>query len=115
MVQVTNFYEVEKKDGTTFVSLELSSGLELVQSSNTGKFYATVRRCRIPSTFNTTIAKGMIGQSIEGSIVKVESEPYEFTSPVTGETLQLQHTYAYMPKDSLELVGHTRISQAEMA
>ena len=87
----------------------------MVQSSNTGKFYATVRKCRIPSTFEAKIAEKMIGQTIEGSIVKVETEPYIFTSPVTGEALQLQHAYSYKPKDSMELIGHTKVSQVEMA
>ena len=61
MVTVSNYSERNRKDGTTFIALEISGGVELVQSNNTGKFYATVRKTSIPSTFDETIAKGLIG------------------------------------------------------
>ena len=51
MITVTGYSERTRKDGTTFIALELSGGVELVQSNNTGKFYATVRKTSIPSTF----------------------------------------------------------------
>ena len=80
MVIVSDYMEkVNSTSGQTFVLLELSGGLELVQSQNTGKFYATSRKCRIPSTFNADVAKLMVGQQIDGDIVRVESDPYEYT------------------------------------
>ena len=115
MVQVTNFHEVQTKDGRTFVSLELTGGLELVQSQNTGKFYATVRKCRIPTTFDVNIAKMMVGQSVEGEIVRVSVDPYEFVSPTTGELMTLQHSYAYQPKGSTELIGQTQVRDYHLA
>ena len=39
MVTISNFHEVEKKDGTTFIALELTGSAELIQSQNTGKWY----------------------------------------------------------------------------
>jgi hypothetical protein len=111
MVTITNFYEVEKKDGSKFISLELTGSAELIQSQNTGKWYATVRKCRIPSTFDANIAKAMIGQRLEGEIVKVIVDPYEFINKRTGEIMKLQHSYAYAPNNSDELVGHTRVSE----
>ena len=80
MVTVTGYQEVAKKDGSTFISLELSGGVELVQSQTSGGFYATVRKVRIPSTFDETIAKMIIGQQIEGSIERVTVPPYEFVN-----------------------------------
>ena len=77
-----------------------------MQSSTTGSFYATVRKCRIPSTFDANIAKMMVGQQIEGDIVRVQSDPYDYVSPTTGEVMTLQHTYAYRPAGSVELIGH---------
>ena len=115
MVQVTNFHEVETKDGRTFVSLEITGGLELVQSQTTGNFYATIRKCRIPSTFDVGIAKSMIGQQLEGDIVRVTTDPYEYVSPTTGEIMELHHSYAYRPKDSIELIGKTNVSELQMA
>lgn len=76
--------KVNASSGQTFVLLELSGGLELVQSQAIGKFYATSRKCGIPSTFTTVVAKLMEGQQIEVDIVRVESDPYEYTNKTTG-------------------------------
>jgi hypothetical protein len=115
MVQVTNFHEVETKDGKTFISLELTGGLELIQSQTTGKFYATVRKCRVPSTFDANIAKMMIGTQMDGDILRIETDPYEFLNKRTGELMTLQHSYAYRPKGSMELVGHSQVQEIQMA
>ena len=110
MVIVSDYMEkVNATSGQTFVLLELSGGLELVQSQNTGKFYATSRKCRIPSTFSADVAKLMVGQQIEGDIVRVESDPYEYTNKTTGEIITLAHSYAYRPKGSMELLGESRL------
>ena len=91
MVTVSSYSVRTRKDGTTFIALELSGGVELVQSNNSGKFYATVRKTSIPSTFNETIAKGLIGSQMPGSIVRVQVDPYQFVNQRTGEVLTLQH------------------------
>jgi len=115
MVQVTNFHEVETKNGKTFISLELTGGLELIQSQTTGKFYATVRKCRVPSTFDANIAKMMIGTQMDGDILRIETDPYEFLNKRTGELMTLQHSYAYRPKGSMELVGHSQVQDIQLA
>jgi hypothetical protein len=115
MVQITNALERVKKDGTTFPVLEISGGAELVLSQATQRYYATVRRCTIPFTGSMEVAKMLIGQKIEGEIVKVIVAPYEFTNQRTGEVMTLQHSYAYRPKDSADLVGHTRVQELSMA
>lgn len=110
MVIVSDYMEkVNSTSGQTFVLLELSGGLELVQSQATGKFYATSRKARIPSTFTADVAKLMVGQQIEGDIVRVESEPYEYTNKTTGEVIILAHSYAYRPKGSMELLGESHL------
>ena len=111
MVKITGYREVEKQDGTTFISLELTGGLEMVQSSNTGRLYATVRRTRIPSTFDADTAKRLIGQELKGDIVRVSCDPYEYASPTTGEVMMLQHTYAYQPEGSMELIGKEPVNE----
>lgn len=111
---VTDYMEkTNSQSGQTFVLLELSGGLELVQSQNTEKFYATSRKCRIPSTFSLDVAKLMVGQQIEGDMVRVESDPYEYTNKTTGEIITLAHTYAYRPKGSMELLGESRMEIVE--
>ena len=111
MVTVTGFKEVAKNEGGTFISLELTGGLELVQSQSTGKFYATVRKVRIPSTFDESIAKMMIGQQIEGTIERVTVAPYEYVNKTTGEIMMLQHSYTYRPKGPMETIGETRVHE----
>ena len=115
MVTVSNFHKVEKKDGTSFISLELTGDLELIQSQTTGNFYANVSRCRIPSTFNANIAQAMIGKQLEGDVVRVEVPMYEFLNKRTGELMQLQHSYAYRPKGSVELIGHAEVQDLQLA
>ena len=115
MVTVTNYKEVVKKDGSTFISLELTGGLELVQSQSTGNYYACVKKCKIPSTFNEAIAKRMIGQEVEGDIVRITVNPYEYLNKQTGEIMILQHSYAYRPKGSVELIGQTEVNELEEA
>ena len=114
MVIVSDYFEkINSKTNEPFVLLELSGGLELVQSQNTGKFYATSRKCRIPSTFNADVAKLMVGQQVDGDIVRVESDPYEYTNKTTGEIITLAHSYAYRPKGSMELLGESRMEIVE--
>jgi hypothetical protein len=115
MVTVTSCLERQRKDGSTFITLELTGGVELVQSQTNGRYYATVRKCSVPSTFDSKVAEAMVGQKIDGDIVKVIVEPYEFTNPRTGEVMKLQHSWAYRPKDSQDLVGHTQIKELSMA
>jgi hypothetical protein len=115
MVTVTACLERQKKDGTMFTLLELSGGAELILSQTTQRYYATVRKCTIPFTGTMDVAKMLIGQKIDGEIVKVIVAPYEFTNQRTGEVMQLQHSYAYRPKDSQDLVGHTQVQELSMA
>ena len=113
MVTVTNYSVHERKDGTEFITLELTGGLELVQSQSTDNFYATVRKCQIPSTFDEDMARLMIGSTVQGEIVRVASEPYEFVNKRTGEVMMLSHSYAYRPQNAVELIGTTRVEEMQ--
>ena len=115
MVTVTNFVPRTRKDGTTFIALEISGGLELIQSNTTGKFYATVKKTTIPSTFDENIAKTLIGSQIPGNVVRIQVEQYDYLNKRTGEVMKLQHSYSYQPEGSMELIGETRITELEMA
>lgn len=115
MVKVTGYNIRERKDdGTTFITLELSGGLELIQSQETGSFYATTRKCSIPSTFSEDVAKMMIGSELDGDVVRVSVDPYEFQNTRTGELMTLTHSYAYRPAGALELIGHTQVNNLQM-
>ena len=115
MVTVSACLERQKKDGTMFTVLELSGGAELILSQTSQRYYATVRRCTVPFTGSLEVAKMLIGQKIEGEIVKVIVAPYDFVNQRTGEVMKLQHSFAYRPKDSQDLVGHTQVQELSMA
>lgn len=111
MVTVTGFKVVVTEDGDSYVRLVLSGGLEMVQSKKTDNFYATTRRCTISSTFDDAQAKSMIGHTMPGSIVKVETEPYEFTLD-NGEVLELSHKWVYSDETPEDLAVKELIASA---
>jgi hypothetical protein len=115
MVTVTACLERQRKDGTSFALLEISGGVELVQSKETQRYYATLRKCTIPFTGTIDTAKMMIGQKIEGEIVRTICEPYDFVNPRTGEVMKLQHSWAYQANESNELIGHTKMNAFYLA
>ncbi len=61
MVRIINYKEREKDNGETFFVLELQGGIEMVQSQETGNFYATAKRAFIPSTFDLQTCSALIG------------------------------------------------------
>ena len=99
MVTIIGYALRTSKDGKSFVALQLQGGIEMVQSSETGKFYATAKRCFITSTFDEQTAKGLVGQTMPGSIERVACDPYEYSVPETGEVISLAHSYEYLPEE----------------
>lgn len=91
--------QVRKNEKGTYVSLQLQGDIVMVQSQNTGRFYATAKKCSVFSTFDEHCAKSLIGSTIPGSIVRVECEVYDYTIPDTGEVIRLAHTYGYVPHE----------------
>ena len=106
-----------KEDGSQFVALIIQGGLSFVQSQNTGNYYATVKQCSIPSTFDENTAKTMIGERVPGSVVKKQCDPYEWTNKDTGEVLELSHRWVYLPEgETLEnaiFEGEPQVTMAD--
>lgn len=94
MVTVINYAVRQNKEGQSFCSLVIQGGLEMVQSKQTGKFYATARKTSIPSTLDESTCKNLIGSTIPGAIIKVECDAYDFKTD-NGEVISLRHTYQY--------------------
>lgn len=99
MVIVKNYHLRQGDNGKDYVTLELEGDIELVQSQNTGRFYATARHCCIYSTFDEETAFRMIGQQMEGKIVRVPCEPYTYTIPESGLEVELAHSWDYIPDE----------------
>jgi hypothetical protein len=98
MVKVIGYSLRENKGGKEFFSLNLQSGITVVKSKQSGKFYATAKKCSIPSTFDEQTCKSLIGEEISGTIQKQTCEPYEFTDKETGEIIELNHHWVYLPE-----------------
>ena len=95
MVTVKEFIQRESKDGEKFFVLVLQGGVTPVKSKKTGKMYFTTKTASVPSTFDEETCKSIIGASFPGSIIKVESEPYEYTIKETAEVITLNHRWEY--------------------
>ncbi len=98
MVKIIGFSLKENKEGKTFVTLELQGDLVLVQSSETGKYYGTAKKCSITSTFDEEQANQLIGKEFPGRIEKVPCMEYDYVIPETGELIQLSHRWEYLPE-----------------
>jgi len=98
MVQIVDYAVRENGEGEKFCALIVTGGLELVKSS-TGKHYATLRKCSVPSTLNEEACKAIIGSQLPGTVSKVECDSYEFTSR-KGETVSLNYTWEYKEGDA---------------
>ena len=96
MVTVVDYAIRKSKDGREFYVLLLQGGLSLVQSKQSGNYYATVKKCSIPSTFDENTAKEIIGEKIAGSVQKKQCEPYTFTVKETGEVMELNYRWVYV-------------------
>lgn len=96
MVTVIDYAIRMNGNGEEFVTLILQGDVDIVQSKNTGKFYATAFQTSIVSTFSEQVAARMVGKELPGQIVKLECEPYEYTIPESGEIISIGHTYEYV-------------------
>lgn len=95
MVTIIDYRKRENLQGENFFSLILQGEVCLVQSKTTGMMYATALNTSIPSTFNETTCKSLIGKQLPGIIRKVECESYEYKIKETGETILLEYKYVY--------------------
>lgn len=99
MVTIINFKERSKEDGSSFFTLEVQGGIEMVRSVATGKFYATAKKAHLPSTFDALTCQALVGTQIPGSVEKEVCEPYSYTIKETGETITLSHKYSYIGEE----------------
>jgi hypothetical protein len=102
MITIRDFRLQENKEGKEFITLVLQGDVEFVQSLQTGRFYATAKRCTISSTFDLVTAEALIGTKLPGHIERMPCPEYNFTVPETGEVIKLAHTYQYVPDDIQE-------------
>jgi len=114
MVTVTGYNIRNKKDGTSFITLNLVGKLEFVQSQSTGNFRAVVSKCEIAASFPEEVAKMVLGTQMPGQIVRVQAkEPYTITDKQTGEQIVMTHRYAYLPDGATVPVDEPILEEEE--
>jgi len=113
MVKVIDFESRQNDMGEQFNVLIVQGGVMPVVSKETGKFYLTSKKASVPCTLDAQTCDELIGSSLEGSVVKVETEPYSYTIEETGETIELDYRYEYVNESILieneHLVGKEEI------
>ena len=96
MVKIIDYQKKQNKDGEDFFLLVLQGGLQIVKSQETNRCYATMKQATMSTTFDEITCKSLVGEEIPGSIVKVETDPYDFVKPDTGEIVTLSHRWEYV-------------------
>ena len=116
MVTIVDYALRKNSQGQNFYALILQGSLEMVKSKQTGNYYATAKRASVTSTFIEEVCQKLIGKEMPGSIQRVPSEPYEFAIPDTGEVIQLEYRWVYMPEGETvdELVREEEMAGNEL-
>ena len=99
MVTIVDYKGYQREDGTEFFQLIIQGGVEAVRSQETGRTYLTARKARMSCTFDEATCQSLIGSKLDGSIKKVEDEPYEYTIPTTGEIITLNYRWEYVSEE----------------
>ena len=114
MVTIIDFKKRTNTEGEEFIALVVEGGIEIV-TAQSGKMYATARKCSIPSTFDENSCKAIIGQEIPGNIQTVPCEPYEYTVESTGEIVTLEHRWQYTKEPEENVIFHGEVQQPNTA
>lgn len=96
MVTVKEIKRAENSRGEEFYGLIVQSGAIAVKSKKSGKVYFTAKTAFVSTTFDEKTASSLIGMEFEGTIRKVETDPYEYTIEETGEVIELSHRWEYI-------------------
>ena len=95
MVKIVDFKVRTNSSDESFCVLVVQGGVRPIVSKETGKVYLTNSRANVPTTFDEQTCKELIGEKLEGSIEKVDCEPYEYTVESSGEVIELSHRYEF--------------------
>lgn len=103
MVRIIDYKTRLSSAGEPYMVLIVQGGIALVKSKETGMYYATSKKSGIPCTFDEATCKNLIGQELDGTIERVDCEPYDFVNENTGETIRLDHRWVFVKQgDTVE-------------
>ena len=100
MVTIVDYSLRTNNEGKEFFALVLQGGIEMVKSKGTDRFYATSKKCMIPSTFDEQTCKSVIGEKLPGIIQKRPCEPYDYTVQETGEVIEMNYRWQYQSEET---------------
>ncbi len=107
MVTITNAFQRKNARGETFNVLTIEGGITMIKSQTTGHFYAHTMKTNIIAALEFSSCLLMVGEKIDGEIIKQKCPPYEYTTP-DGKKKSLNYTYAYQEEsDSAGLYEQT--------
>lgn len=112
MVKIIGYKSIQTKNENKFFVLILQGGIELVKSQTTSKNYFTARTVNISTTFDEETCKGLVGNELEGKIIKISCEPYEYTIKETGELIILSYRYEFV--DNIHEIYDEQVIEEEL-
>ena len=95
MVTVQKIQKATNSKDEEFYGLIVQSGAVPVKSKQTGRVYITAKTAFVATTFDEETASSLIGTTFDGTIRKVDCEPYDYTIQETSEVIQLSHRWEY--------------------
>jgi len=96
MVKIIDYKTRMSAEGEPFLALIDQGGISLVKSRETGLYYAAAKRTSIPCTFDEQTCQSLIDQELEGTVERVECEPYQYVNEQTGEIIELDHRWVFV-------------------
>lgn len=96
MVTIVEVAERTAANGNVFCSVMVAGDVSVYTSAE-GKASLVALKASIPSNLPKDVLESMIGNKLPGKVERVETEPYQWTNPNTGEEITLSHTYKYVP------------------
>ena len=99
MVTIVDYKTYQREDGSEFHALIVQGGVEAVKSKETGNTYLTAKTARVSCTFNESACEALKGTQIQGSVQKLDVEPYEYVVPNSGEIITLTHKYEFISEE----------------
>lgn len=96
MVRIVDYKLRLSRMGDPFFALIVSGGIQLVKSRETGNYYATSQKASLACTFDEETCKTLIGMELDGTIQKVDCEPYEIINEETGEARVLDYRWVFV-------------------
>ena len=96
MVTVKEIKRAKNSSGEEFYGLIVQSGAMAVKSKKSGRLYFTAKTAFVATTFDEETASSLIGVEFEGTIKKIQTDPYEYIIEETGEIVEMTHRWEFV-------------------